>query len=764
MKKVLGRLLILTLGLTVLSGCDLFSLGGETNTTTKGDEDHEVKGLVLKDYSTSVFQNSKYNFDGKVYLSYEDSSIPEYEVTSDCSFSEVDTSTIGQSELKVSYEGSKYIYSKKVYIDVKEYVTLTRIEASNYSASIKRGNTYSTENIKVTAFYSNNTSKEVTKLAKISTLDTSSAGQRPLDISYTEDGITKTITLQIKVYDSRPKLSKIIATGYTTEVEKNGTYTFDGIVTATFADNTTEVVTNECEFDYDNSFSTSSAGTKSLKIKYTTNYTNTSGQEVENYKTTTASISVISVLTGISCEDLVIGLNKSKTISPTFIPSDATYKGVTYESSDPSTASVDASGKIIGYVLGSVTITVTSSKYSSVSTTFNVTVENVVQDEWTILLYIAGNNLESDSSQGGAATEDLQEIASVSGQPDDINVVVQAGGAKSWKSTYSSVINKDKRNRFHLENKTYVKDSQDTKVNMGDEKNFREFLEWGINTYPADKIGVILWNHGGAMTGCCGDEQFSDDYLTIEEANNAFRDAKINTGYASKFEFIGYDCCLMQVQDIAGVNAQYAKYQIASQESEWGYGWSYDKWIDDLFAKKTTPEILTACVNGFKEDTSSAYSAWGETNDQTLSFINLQNWDAYETAWENMATTLNGIVTSSTTWNTLKNLLNSCRRFGQTYGYYPFDVFDVGHFLTKMQASSSPYKSNSTLMSQANAVQTAYNNLVVYEWHGTGSSNATGLSLFAPVSGYSQTSDYTTGSTPFTAWRSLCLKVWNWSY
>ena len=762
MKKVLGKLLVLTLGVTALSSCDLFSLGGQQTAVIRGDEDHEVKGLVLKDYATSVTQNTEYVFNGKVFLSYVDSSVDELEITNECTYSTVDTSEIGKSEFKVSYEGSKYIYSKKVYIDVKELVVLQDLVIENYTSSIKKGNTY-TFNGTVTAVYSNQTTKDVTKDVKVSTLDTSSAGLKPLDISLTDDGKTLKKTVEIKVYEARAKLSKIVATGYTTEVEKDGTYSFDGIVTATFADNSTEVVTNDCEFDYDNSFSTSSSGTKSLKIKYTTNYTNTSGQEIENFKTTTASISVISILTGISCDDLVIGLNKSKTISPTFIPSDATYKGVTYESSDPSTASVDSNGTITGYVLGSVTITVTSSKYSSISTTFNVTIENVVQDEWTILLYIAGNNLESDSYQGGAATEDLQEIASVSGQPDDVNVVVQAGGAKSWKSTYSSVINKDKRNRFHLNNKTYVKDSQDAKVNMGDEDNFREFLEWGIQTYPADKIGVILWNHGGAMSGCCGDEQFGDDYLTIEEANNAFAKAKSNTGYASKFEFIGYDCCLMQVQDIAGVNAQYAKYQIASQESEWGYGWSYDKWIDDLFAKKTTPEILTACVDGFKEDTTSAYGS-GSGNDQTLSYVNLQYWDAYETAWENMATTLNGIVTSSSTWNTLKNLLNSCQRFGQTYGYYPFDVFDVGHFLTKMQASSSPYKSNSTLMSQANAAQAAYNSLVVYEWHGGGSSNATGLSLFAPVSGYSSTSDYTEGSTPFTAWRDLCLKVWNWSY
>ena len=124
MKKVLGRLLVLTLGITALSSCDLFSLEGENTAVIRGDEDHEVKGLVLKDYATSVTQYSDYVFDGKVFLTYTDSSIEEYEVTKDCTFTTLDTSKIGHAEFKVSYEGSKYIYSKKVYMDVKELVIL----------------------------------------------------------------------------------------------------------------------------------------------------------------------------------------------------------------------------------------------------------------------------------------------------------------------------------------------------------------------------------------------------------------------------------------------------------------------------------------------------------------------------------------------------------------------------------------------------------------------------------------------------------------
>ena len=761
MKKWFSKLLILTLGVTALSGCDFFSSG---DVKKRGDEDHEVKGLVLKDYSTSVLENSVYEFDGKVFLTYEDSSIADYEVTSECTFSNVDTSKVGNADLKVSYEGSKYIYSKTVRIEVKELVTLDRLEVSNYTTSIKKGSTY-VFNGTITAYYSNKTFKDVTKLATIKKLDTSVAGQIPLDISYSEDGKTILKTVEIKVYEARAKLSKIVATGYTTEVDKNDIYTFDGVVTATFEDKTTEIVTNDCEFDYDSSFSTASSGTKSLKIKYTTVYTTSSGAEVSNYKTTTASINVISRLTGLSGEDLVVGVNKISSISLTYIPSDASNKSVTYESNDTSIATVDQNGKVTGVSVGNTTITVTSKFDSSITATINVEVSPVVQDAWTILLYVCGSNLESDyaSSNQGAATQDLEEIVSVSGQPDDVNVVVQAGGSSKWSSTFSSVINKDKANRFHLRDQQFVKDSQTAKVNMGLGSTLESFVTWGLQTYPADKIGLILWNHGGAMTGCCQDEQYND-MLTPAEVDEAIVNAKATAGYANKFEFVGYDCCLMQVQDIAGLASKYAKYHIASEESEWGYGWSYDAWLDDLYAGKSTSDILKANVDGFKADTTSAYSSWGDPNDQTLSYLDLSYWDEYEVAWENMATTLSSIITSTSKWGTFETLLNSCQRFGYDSSYgYAFDVFDVGHFFTKIKTNST-YKTNATLMSQIATLESIHSNLVAYEWHGSGSSNAHGLTMFAPVCGYSAKSDYSTSSTPFTVWRNLCISYGDWYY
>ena len=716
--------------------------------------DHlELKSIEAYDYSNTIEAKQTYVFDGRVEASYNDGS--KKDVTEFCDFSAVDTSKGGvEADLIISYTEDNVFKSIAKKISVTKKVTSIEITASQTMFEI---NSFNQESVKPVLYvnYSDDTREKVTNFTNFdfSQVDGSVAGEYQITASHEIDGKTFNASLTISIYEHVPVLSKIEASGYSTEVDKGTTYKFDGIVKATFDTGAVVDVTDDCVYG---TVSTTSAGSKTLTISYTDPNKST------NKKTISVTIKVISHVTGISVSDstIEVGVGKTKSITASVTPTDATEKGLTYYSSNTSVATVTLSNSnyvITGVSTGSATITFVSKENSSITKAVTVSVNEVVQDEWIILLYVCGADLESD---GGAATDDLKEIASVSGQPDDVNVVVQAGGAKSWKTTYNSVINKDKCNRFHLKDKTYVSDSQTSKVNMGLQSTLQSFIQWGLQTYPADKVGLVLWNHGGAMGGCCYDEQFSDDGLTPAEVAAAVKGAKSAVGYSDKFEFIGYDCCLMQVQDIAGLNSEYANYQIAAEESEWGYGWTYNEWIDDLFAKKSTKTILQAIVDSFKSETSKYYS--GTNNDQTLSYLDLSNWSAYETAWESMASTLGNIVTSSSKWNTLANVLNSCQRFGATevdyWGTigYPFDVFDVGSFCTKMKASSS-YSSNTTLMNKITSVQTAYSDLVVYEWHGAGSSGATGLSLFAPVSGYAYSSDYSTSNTTLSTWRSICV-------
>lgn len=469
----------------------------------------------------------------------------------------------------------------------------------------------------------------------------------------------------------------------------------------------------------------------------------------------------------------------TKTLEVTYSPANCNQnKGVTWSSSNTTIATINSTtGVITPKKAGTTVITATSTFNANFTSSCTLTVTDNM-DEWTILMYVCGANLESDyaSSNEGSATEDLAEIAQVSGQPSDVNVVVQAGGASKWSSTYSNVINKDYANRFHLRNKAYVKDEQITKVDMGVGENFQDFLEWGITTYPAQKIGVILWDHGGAMDGCCYDEQFSDEPLTPLEVHDAIVGAKEATGYTSQFEFVGYDCCLMQVQDIASLNAEYAKYQVASEESEWGYGWTYNEWIDDLFAKKSTSNILKAIVDSFGSETTACYTEWQKedpsyVNDQTLSYLDLTKWATYQTAFENVAATLTSVVNTTSKWNTFKNYVNQAQKYGQvdlskypsysTYNNgYIYDIFDVGGVITSLK---SGYSGNSTLVSQLNTLETAYNSVIGHEWHGEAAGNSTGMTLFCPVSGYNESSYYgTSGMTNLTTWQSFVVSLGNW--
>ena len=452
--------------------------------------------------------------------------------------------------------------------------------------------------------------------------------------------------------------------------------------------------------------------------------------------------------TGISLSPTTVELapGGSKTIDVSYTPANANQnKDLTWTSSNTNVATVDASGKITVKSTASVnntaTITATLDFDSTIKATVSVTVIEQQRDDQTVMIYMCGADLESNS---GLATGDIEEILDVPNQPDDVNIIIETGGASSWSSTYG--ISSTKLERWHVEDGSLVRDDSLSYASMGLTSTFQSFLEWGINSYPADRMGVIMWNHGGAMQGVCYDEKKNDDNLLTNEVSAAVSGAINNTG-SSKLEWIGYDACLMQVQDIASINSDYFNYMIASEESEAGYGWDYDTWVDDLYAKKTTPVILKAIVDGFIKDNGGTSSS---SNDQTLSYLDLSYMAAYITAWNNMATQLGNKITTSNK-SSFNTLVKSAKHYADTdYTYY--GIFDAKDFVTKLAANST-FNPGSTY---TNAVLSAHTNLVAYSSCGRGAGESYGLCMFWAVSSncYKGTY-YTADMTKFTAWRTL---------
>lgn len=459
-------------------------------------------------------------------------------------------------------------------------------------------------------------------------------------------------------------------------------------------------------------------------------------------------------VTGVSLNKSSAEVAPGKTVqlSATVSPTNASNKNISWSTSDASVATVSNNGLVtvnsdaVANQTAKITVKTEDGNKTAACT---ITVIETAKNDHTVLIYMCGADLESQSA---LATSDLSEILSVAGQPEGVNIVIQTGGAKSWSSTYG--INASYLERYHVANKKLVKDASLTYASMGLSTTLQSFLEYGLTNYPAERTGLVLWNHGGGLQGVCYDEKKNDDSLLNYEVTSAVSNALSNCGMAGeKLEWIGYDACLMQLQDIAEMNSQYFNYMIASEESESGYGWDYDTWVDDLYAKKDTPTILKACVDGFIADNGGVSST---RNDQTLSYLDLSYASAYKTAWENMATQLKSKLTSSN-----KSSFNSLVKSTQSYAdsdYEYFGLFDAKDFINKL-SSNSTFNPGSSYTS---AVLTAHNNLVAYSSCGKGAGNSYGLCMYWSVtSNTSMYNSYTSSTTNFSVWRSLVSSFGN---
>lgn len=464
-------------------------------------------------------------------------------------------------------------------------------------------------------------------------------------------------------------------------------------------------------------------------------------------------------------------------LSVTFTPSDTNVKDLQWTSLNPEIATVDSTGKVTGVAQGSATIQAAAKDETgaySVTATHQITVTEFKPDAWTILMYVCGSDLES---QNGLATADIDEILSVTGQPDNVNIVLQTGGAASWESKYG-IPNKSLV-RWHVRNRELVKDMTLDDASMGDPDTLESFLTWGLEEYPAEKTGLILWNHGGAMDGVCFDENHTDkkgysDSLLSSEVHSAVDAALDAAGIDGKLEFIGYDACLMQEQDIAITNADQFNYMVAAQEAEVGEGWAYSGWVDDLYQGDGTEIILTEICDSFVASVEKDYP--GDDNDQTISYLDLSKADAYKTAFENVAEQLSATGNGDKVIALAKDIKGfgdewcdysdyqayleegwpeeyfvQKKDSGETYyvflGAYYYGTLDAKDFMDKIHAEAA------FASVDLSAWQAAFDDFVAYSKIGGGAGNAHGLSLVLPAS---VDVAYEASETPLTKWHAYC--------
>ena len=203
------------------------------------------------------------------------------------------------------------------------------------------------------------------------------------------------------------------------------------------------------------------------------------------------------------------------------------------------------------------------------------------QDIVTIMVYMCGTDLES---KYGMASSDMEEMKTAS-FGDNVNVIVFTGGCSKWKT--SGISNKVNQ-IYQIKNGQIVRLSDDAgNKPMTDPGNLSSFIQYCSKNFPANRNELILWDHGGgSVTGYGYDEKNKNSgSMSLAGVDQALRSANV------KFDFIGFDACLMATAETALMLNEHADYLIASEETEPGIGWYYTNWLTKL-GKDTSMSTL----------------------------------------------------------------------------------------------------------------------------------------------------------------------------
>ena len=201
----------------------------------------------------------------------------------------------------------------------------------------------------------------------------------------------------------------------------------------------------------------------------------------------------------------------------------------------------------------------------------------------TLYLPVANYDYQSaginpdDPEMEGYAMINLKQILSVQ-LPSNIKIIIQTGGAKRWQAPF---INPNRTQRFVVDEKGIHEVWSVPAIQMANPDNLADFLSWATENYHADHMVVDFWNHGGGITGFGVDEIFGN-MMSNRDLHDAFEKAVGSNPENPYFEAIGFDACLMANTDVAHELYGYAKYMFASEETEPGNGWSYDKFLQKL--------------------------------------------------------------------------------------------------------------------------------------------------------------------------------------
>lgn len=348
------------------------------------------------------------------------------------------------------------------------------------------------------------------------------------------------------------------------------------------------------------------------------------------------------------------------------------------------------------------------------------------QKKWTFLVFLnAANDLEEFSILNMNQMEKI-------GSNSDINIVVQMkrignrydASNGDWSDTRRFYITKDTNaatiNSLLLQ--------QNDAVDMGDKDTLKEFVQWGLANFPAQRYCLVMWNHGAgwrtAKSRRVAGRGVSYDDVTGSHINTIDLPDALAMGGGRKWDLLAFDASLMQMAEVAYEVRDKARYIAGSEESPPGEGYPYDAFLARLAQNPDMDgrQLATHIV----QDTLTYY---GVNSDITHSVLDASQIGGIATA----VNTLGGALLDAK--NQYGSGIASARDLAENYAYpQNRDLLDFTRLLVSVPTgSTTPRVPDAGVQAAVNQVQAALNQALVINVNGTRHPNSNGLSIFLPT-------------------------------
>ena len=327
------------------------------------------------------------------------------------------------------------------------------------------------------------------------------------------------------------------------------------------------------------------------------------------------------------------------------------------------------------------------------------------KDTVTVMVYMCGTDLESKS---GMATSDLSEMTKAT-IGSNVNVIVYTGGCARWQN---NIVSRDVNQIYQVKSgglKLLEKDMGSKP--MTDPGTLKEFIRYCTSNFPANRNELIFWDHGGgSISGYGYDEKYTrSGSMTLSGIDTAL------TGAGTKFDFVGFDACLMGTCENALMLSDYADYLIASEETEPGTGWYYTDWLTALSENTSLPTVDMGKM--IIDDYTDVTVRFARGQSTTLSLVDLAELSyTVPKQLKDFAVSTSKLINDGD-YAKVSNARSSAKEFSRTSR---LDQVDLAHLAYKLDTKES------------RALAKAVTGAVKYNRTSSDISNAYGLSIYFP--------------------------------